>query len=77
MCPGICRPLEADLVTVGIGQIQLLHAVRRDFWFFGGDALCAEVGVRGIYVRAAEVEDDVLVDGDTRGVGVGGRRPRS
>src|SRR6266567_4776627 len=64
-----CPPLEAENVAIRIGEIQLLHAVKRDLWLLCGDPLSPEVGVSSVYVRTSKVDGGVLVGGDTRGIG--------
>src|ERR1700737_1861334 len=62
-------PLEAEKVAIGIGEIQLLHAIRRDLWLLHVYPQSPQVGVGPIYVGTSEVDYDVLVGANTRGIG--------
>src|SRR5215469_12149308 len=62
-------PLETENVAIGIGEIQLLHAIRRDPGLLSADSLYPQVGVGTIYVGTSEIDCRVLVGGDTRGIG--------
>src|ERR1700694_4435294 len=61
-------PLEAEDVAIGIGEIQLLHAVRRDFWLLCGYPHFPQVGVGYIYVGTSEIDCSVLVSCNTHGI---------
>src|ERR1700730_6051668 len=64
----LCTPLEAEEVAIGIGEIQLLHAVRRDFWLLRGYPHFPQVGVGSIYVGTSEIDCSVLVSCNTHGI---------
>src|SRR5437016_3627932 len=45
------RPLKTQAIPVGIADVQLLHAVGRDFGLFHRNATRTETAVRRIHVR--------------------------
>src|SRR5262245_5927088 len=58
----LCRlPLKAQKVSVGIADIQLLHAVGRDFRWLHINPTRFQMTIRRIDVRTAEVERRVGV----------------
>src|ERR1700730_3400037 len=65
----LCPPLEAEKVAIGIGEIQLLHAIRRDPGLLHLYPHSQQVGVGPIYVGTSKVDYDVLVGTNTRGIG--------
>src|ERR1700726_1347165 len=68
----LCLPLEAENVAIGIGEVQLLHAIRRDSWLFCIDSLFLQVSIGPIYVGTSEVDCGVLMGRNTGGIA--GRR---
>jgi hypothetical protein len=64
-------PLEAQTVAVGIGDVQLLHAVRRDGRLFYTEAMGAEMPVSAVQIFATEEETSVVMRGYTSRIGGG------
>jgi len=57
-------PLEADAEAVGVGEVELLHAVPGDMRRVEGQAFFDEELVGGVYIWATDVEAGVAVGGD-------------
>jgi hypothetical protein len=57
----VCWPLEAESVSVGIFEPQLLHPIRRNFGFFQIHPMVAQVPVSGIEIFAAEKQAGILI----------------
>jgi hypothetical protein len=66
------RPLKTENITVRILKRQLFHSVGSDRWWQDRDSLCTEFRVRGIDVRATEVDTGVVVGSGSRGIGRNG-----
>ena|SRR5437016_11858544 len=67
-------PLEAQAIPVGIVKVQLLHAVGRDVRLFYLETLGAKMSIRCIHVRAAKINNGVVVGGNAGEIRDG--RPR-
>jgi hypothetical protein len=65
---GVDRLLEANLVAVGVLQVDLFHAVIGDDRFSGRDAPCTKLGVSRIDVFAPKEEGGIGMGGDAWGV---------
>src|SRR5258708_24489858 len=65
----LCLPLEAEKAAIRIGEIQLLHTIRRDLWLLRVDPHSPQVDGGAIYVRTSEVDCGILVGANTRGIG--------
>jgi len=57
-------PLEADAETVGVREVELLHAVMRDFGFVDVEALVAQMTVGRVDVGAPDVIAGIAMGGD-------------
>src|SRR5580700_4572461 len=65
------RPLEAQVIAVWIGDIQLLHAIRSNDWLLYSKALGTKMIVRAFDMRASKVPASVVVCSCTVCIGNG------
>jgi hypothetical protein len=65
------RPLKAEVISVRISNIHLLHAIGRDFWRFHILAARPQVSVCGIHIGATEENCRVIVGGNPHGIRFG------
>jgi len=63
--------LEAQAVAIGIGDVQLLHAVRRDGWLFRAEAMRAEMSISAVQIFATDKETCIVMRGYASGIGGG------
>src|ERR1700686_4146692 len=68
----LCLPLEAENVAIGIGEIQLLHAILRASCLFCLDPIYPHGHVSPIYVVTVEADGGMMMGRNTGGIG--GRR---
>src|SRR3979490_750975 len=61
-------PLKAQVISVRIANIELLHAIGRAFWLSHILGTRPKMSIRRIDVRATEVNRGIVVGGNPRAI---------